>query len=216
MNIKELIIKDLKGEFLTPDEREIIGYINEAVEYLSSDDYHYEKIAFEQSEQGKFTKAELKGREIVNESFINCPRVKGHYFTTDQYDAVDVVFVSGTTSGNVECLGEIKYREGYKSTNRLITNEGVLLEEKKLKGIKQKQKDNQPIVYISLFDDGVGYWFDLTDVDFNVLGSKIMYCNKTTVGNDNHKIPKRCYTLPLQMGKRFKFNTDILCQECFA
>lgn len=148
----------------------------------------------------KFSEAERKGRNYVQRVFDTCPRVVDYYFTPDKYCFFDV----GFTSANTECIGEIKYREGYASTARTIVEDGAMLEVSKQLRL---MNDGRRPVYIMLFNDDIGYWFDLSELDFDALKLKYKDLPKTTVINTGNSL-RPYFEIPLDKGKRFIYTRN--------
>lgn len=147
----------------------------------------------------KFKESEVLGREIFKQTLSCSSKVNNYYFTEDQYCPVDVIW----ENNDEKYVGEIKYRSGYTSTDKIIQNGGALLEKSKYDELKEYQYNSgYTPIYITEFSDGVGYIWDLSDMNNITWSDKFL--PKTTNAN-NGKRDKAITYLPLDKGKRFKF-----------
>ena len=132
----------------------------------------------------KFSLAEQKERDYFQKVLeaSGCTEIM---FTPDPYDKVDVYW----TYEGKQYVGEIKYRMNYKSTTKCIKDEGAMLEIKKYKALKQRERDEGVIPeYIMMFNDGVGFSFTMKGFKPEWVFEEQKY-GKTTMG-DTTKIDK--------------------------
>ena len=152
-----------------------------------------------------FSEAEYNGRRYFQQRLDASSAVTDYNFTESKFDKVDCYW-STPSSWNV---GEIKYRQGYKSTDKCMVEGGAVLEKHKYDHLKYLQNvSGCTPYYITMFNDSVGYIFDLSDME-NVewVEEKNKY-PKTTMG-DKSKITKAVTYLPLSSGKKFGFNINV-------
>lgn len=159
-----------------------------------------------------FQNAERLGRKIMDKVLNDSSGVTKYEFTKGEFDYDDANLISSTTSGQVECIMEIKYRihndkktgelKGYDSTDRIVKEEGALLECAKLKSLIDF---NKPVTfYTMLFKDGIGYRFNLNEIDYNSIPTVVRMLPRTTYGN-TQKVPTQCKFLKLELGHKFTF-----------
>lgn len=147
----------------------------------------------------KFTQAELKGRDIYNKMLLNNKKINKVNFTENRFDFFDVDYYSGETK---HFIVELKYRENYSSTNKLIQNEGVVLEKFKYdKILNYALINNCEAYYVMMFNDGIGYSFNLKEIQ-PIFKEKML--PKTSCGN-NQFIKKIVAIIPIEKGKKFYF-----------
>lgn len=152
-------------------------------------------------DKSKFSVYEYSGRTFFNDVLTSSTKTTNIIFTEDKYCPVDVYW-NTNFSFNV---GEIKYRIKYKSTSPIIVNEGAMLEKYKYDALKTEQRlSGCTPYYIVEFNDGIGYIFDLTNLENVEWKEEIDKYPKTTCG-DNTKTTKVVTYLPLSKGKKFNF-----------
>lgn len=83
----------------------------------------------------EFTKSEKVGRDIFKKQLDNSNKTIEYQFTENQYSPIDVIWYSNNTLNT----GEIKYRSGYSSTDKIIQEGGVVLEKTKYDNLKATQ-----------------------------------------------------------------------------
>lgn len=148
-----------------------------------------------------FLKCEEKGRKIFKKILVNSPKVFSFMFTEDEYCPYDVEWKN---IDDTMYVGELKYRDRYASTDKIIQDEGALLEKYKFDTIKSYYPYDKHL-YIMMFSDGVGYIWDLDNIEPKW---KTKRCPKTTAEESDDTV-KIIATLPLSEGKRFTFSQDI-------
>lgn len=122
-----------------------------------------------------------------------------YVFTSDPFDSVDVFW------NDFSKVGEIKYRSGYCSTDKVIVENGVMLEKPKYEGLmKYTSLSGLPSFYITFFNDGVGVAFEVSKLNKEDLKWYQKPLPKSTNG-DNTKIMKMVCDLPLSKGTVFKY-----------
>ena len=144
----------------------------------------------------KFVEAEIKSREIFSKILENSPFVQDVKFT-ELYEHYDVKFTNIDGTINV---AELKYRPNYSSTDKFIVNEGVLLEKFKYDSF-MNQEISATHWYIMLFNDGVGYMFNLKNIKPE-WQDKVL--PKTSAVKSETKI-KIVANIPLEEGIRFTY-----------
>lgn len=149
----------------------------------------------EREERTKFY--EDRGRNALKKKFDARKHIITDYkFDEDKYGRTDVYF----TSAGTECVGEIKYRIDYLSTDPIIQREGIILEQKKLNSLLA---DGRHPFYVMLFPDGVGYIYDLERTD---LGKKeYRWCPQTSVYGERNDVYKELYYIKLSDKNKFTF-----------
>lgn len=154
-----------------------------------------------------FQKSEEIGRRYTKEVFDKDYHIFYYKFSDDKYSAFDAELLSGGCDVQVE----IKYRRTYKfnCNEGYMYKEGnnkqyytIILEKSKIDGMK-KTANNNILYYYVLFANGVGFKFNLSDIDLGDIHQD--YCPKSSDG-DNSRILKDTYHLPFYKGTMFTFN----------
>lgn len=155
--------------------------------------------------KSKFSEYEYSGRTFFNDVLTTSTKTTNITFTEDKYCPVDVYW-NTDFSFNV---GEIKFRSGYSSTSPIIVNEGAMLEKSKYDALKEKQKlSGCTPYYIVEFNDGVGYIWNLSDMENVEWKEEKDKYPRTTCGN-TEKTTKAVTYLKLDNAKKFKFRTNL-------
>lgn len=149
----------------------------------------------------KFLKAEEKGRKIFKKILVNSPKVFSFMFTEDPYECYDVEWKN---VDNTMHVGELKYRDRYASSDSIIQNEGGLIEKFKYDTMLGYYPNDKHL-YIMMFNDGVGYVWDLNKIEPKWETKR---CPKTTAEESEDTV-KIIAKLPLSEGMRFTFSQDI-------
>lgn len=148
----------------------------------------------------KFSLAELSGRTIFSEKLIKNGS-SGITFTESKFDKVDVFWEKYDT----KYVGELKYRDNYKSNSSCIVEEGVLLEKTKYDELMKYNKlSGFTAYYITIFNDNIMYLWDVSKLD----GIEWKIENRlprTTKGKNNKKVEKEVTYLPLEYGYKCKY-----------
>lgn len=147
-----------------------------------------------------FYEAEYSGRTFFSQC-LDSNKVVDKKFTETKYDSVDVFWSTSATTN----VGEIKFRIGYKSTDKIMQSEGAILEKSKYDALKSYQH-NSGITpyYIMMYNDGEGYIWDLSNLE-RVEWQDDKRFPKTTMGTNNQKVEKAVTYLNLDDAKKFKF-----------
>ena len=149
----------------------------------------------------KFSLAELSGRTIFNEKLIKNGS-SGITFTENIYDKVDVFW----EKYEAKYVGELKYRDNYKSNSRCVVEEGVLLEKTKYDELMKYNKlSGFTAYYITIFNDGVMYLWNIGELD-DIEWKKEEKFPKTTKGRNTKKVSKIVAYLPLESGHKSKYS----------
>ena len=147
-----------------------------------------------------FSLAELSGRTIFNEKLIKNSS-SGITFTESKYDKVDVFWEKYDT----KYVGEIKYRDNYKSNSRFVVEEGVLLEKTKYDELMKYNKlSGFTAYYITIFNDGVMYLWNIGELDELEWKVENRF-PRTTKGSNTKKVEKVVAYLPLESGIKCKY-----------
>lgn len=147
-----------------------------------------------------FSLAELSGRTIFNEKLISNGS-SGITFTESKYDKVDVFWEKYEN----KYVGEIKYRDNYKSNSRCVVEDGVVLEKTKYDELmKYKDLSGLTAYYITIFNDGVMYLWDVSKLD-GIEWKKEDKFPRTTKGSNTKKVAKVVTYLPLELGHKCKY-----------
>lgn len=148
----------------------------------------------------KFSEAELKGRTIFNNLLSKNIEINNINFTEDKFASYDVEYISG---GTKHFVVELKYRPTFASTAKTVYSEGVLLEKEKYdKLIELSKKYNYEVYYVTMFNDGIGFSFNLNKIKPIFYEKKMPWktCNKQL----GDKI-KLITMLQIKEGKKFYF-----------
>ena len=146
----------------------------------------------------KFQKAENKGREIFRRILEKSDKVVDYHFSDDDYSNWDCIY--DDDKGHLNVI-ELKYREGYSSTDRLIQEEGAIIEKFKFDSLRSYcPNDNH--FYVMMFNDGVGYLWNLDKLEPDWI---IKPCPRTSAIKGK-TINKIVANLPLESGYRFTFS----------
>ena len=147
-----------------------------------------------------FSLAELSGRTIFNDKLIKNGS-SGITFTENKLDKTDVFWEKYDT----KYVGEIKYRDNYKSNSRCVVEDGVLLEKTKYDELMKYHKlSGFTAYYITIFNDGVMYLWNIGELDeleWKVENRFPM----TTKGSNTKKVAKVVTYLPLELGHKCKY-----------
>lgn len=142
-----------------------------------------------------FRESEKFGRLIFSQ-LLMASGATNIEFTEDDFDNVDVYWEYDNTIN----VGELKYRQGYSSTNRLMQEEGCVLEKHKYDDlISRANREGKEPYYVMMFNDGVAYSFNLTNYEPKWVMEKDKY-PKTTCG-DKSKKDKVVTYVPLSFAK---------------
>lgn len=145
----------------------------------------------------KFSKAELRGRELTEALLFDTGYSRGEFTFTDYpFDRADMYL--NTKSG--VSLVEIKLRD-----EKYSTYQRHILELSKLKGLQDKyDNDNLTgrIWYFNFFGDSLMYAYDITD-DTELYVTEGILMNNTTVIN-NGKSKKDVIYLDSRLAIKFK------------
>ena len=147
-----------------------------------------------------FSLAELCGRTIFNDKLIKNGS-SGITFTENIYDKTDVFW----EKYEEKYVGEIKYRDNYKSNSRCVVEEGVLLEKTKYDELmKYHNLSGLTPYYITIFNNNEMYLWDVSKLD-GIEWKKEYKLPKTTKGKNNKKVAKEVTYLPLELGHKCKY-----------
>lgn len=147
-----------------------------------------------------FSLAELSGRTIFSEKLINNGS-SGITFTESKFDKVDVFWEKYDT----KYVGEIKYRDKYKSNSHFIVSEGAVLEKTKYDELmKYKDLSGFTAYYITIFNDNIMYLWDVSKLDGIEFKVEKRF-PKTTKGRNTKKVEKKVAYLPLDLGYKCKY-----------
>lgn len=150
----------------------------------------------------EYQKYENVGRDKFMKYADNQFDIWDYNFTDDEFNNVDCVLTSGETAYTPNVLIEIKDRK-YKSTASFIEKEGAVFEMDKYSGMKKKAKEYNcdHLFYVNYFSDGVGYLFDIDELNKKGLlhWYKKVY-SKHTAYDDGSKKMKIVCDLPLKYG----------------
>lgn len=145
--------------------------------------------------KNKFSESEELGRyKFLQQISGTCKDIQ---FTNNPYDKIDVIW---RNKKDKLYVGEIKYRSGYTSTNKLIVEQGAVLEKTKYDGLKHYiNASGATPLYITIFSDNKMAYWDMTKMkDLKFVTEDYKY-PMTTNGN-NKKISKNVTYLPLSAG----------------
>lgn len=149
-----------------------------------------------------FSEAELIGRIKFDKWLKKRNKAKQICFTPDKYDKVDCVVYNGITSATTE----LKNRLDYSSTDKVIKDEGVVIEKSKYKYLLETISSSgmSNCYYCMIFKDDIMYLFDINRIskEKEVIW-RLKNLPKSTCGN-NTLIIKEYATLPLEWGVKFK------------
>ena len=149
----------------------------------------------------KFTLAESIGRDIFNKKLTKNGS-SGITFTENIYDKVDVFWEKYDT----KYVGEIKYRDNYESNSHFIVSEGAVLEKTKYDELmKYKDLSGLTAYYITIFNDGVMYLWNIGELDDIEWKIENRY-PRTTKGRNTKKVAKVVAYLPLESGHKSKYS----------
>lgn len=142
-----------------------------------------------------FKESEKFGRLIFSQLLMASGATNIEFMEND-FDNVDVYWEYDNTIN----VGELKYRQGYSSTNKLMQEEGCVLEKHKYDDlISRANREGKEPYYIMMFNDGVAYSFNLTNYEPKWVMEKDKY-PKTTCG-DKSKKDKVVTYVPLDFAK---------------
>ena len=145
----------------------------------------------------KFSLAELSGRTIFNDKLIKNGS-SGITFTENIYDKTDVFW----EKYEEKYVGEIKYRDNYKSNSRCVVEEGVLLEKTKYDELmKYHNLSGLTPYYITIFNNNEIYLWDLSKLA-GIEWKKEYKLPKTTKGRNTKKVAKIVAYLSLDSGHK--------------
>lgn len=149
----------------------------------------------------KFSEAELKGRNIIE------TKIKGkvyYSFTPTRFDAVDLVT---SKDGVTSAATEIKYRTNYSSNDKIIQDEGVVLEKKKYDRIFEAIKTSgiTDCFYYHIFNDNIGYVWKLNNLkEIQWVEEEDKYPKTTAI--KGNKVTKTVTYLPLKTAIKVNLN----------
>lgn len=105
----------------------------------------------------KFITCEEIGRKIIEKKLIENTNITNYEFQ-DRYCHYDLLYTGSTNTYVVE----IKYRSDYNSNAKCIVNGGLMLEKSKYDALVEKAKDGYIPIYITIFNDNVGYIYTIS------------------------------------------------------
>lgn len=141
---------------------------------------------------------EEKGRSVVRDLLSKNQRVSEYHFTTSLYDREDFWYIMD----GIRYDGEIKYRSSKYPFQSPFIQQGIMLEKSKKTALFQAP--GSP-VYVMLFPDRVGIFYDLSRIDFTGIQEKDLYCPTTTYNSSDRRRFKASYILPIEAGELFNF-----------
>ena len=122
----------------------------------------------------------------------------GITFTENIYDKTDVFWVKYEE----KYVGEIKYRDNYKSNSRCVVEDGVVLEKTKFAALMEYHNlSGLTPYYITIFNNNEMYLWDLSKLD-GIEWKKEEKFPKTTKGRNTKKVSKIVAYLPLSLGHK--------------
>ena len=147
-----------------------------------------------------FSLAELSGRTIFNDKLIKNGS-SGITFTESKFDKVDVFWDKYET----KYVGEIKYRDNYKSNSSFVVEEGAVLEKTKYDELmKYYELSGLTPYYIMIFNNNEMYLWDVSKI--KELEWKVENrFPRTTKGSNTKKVAKVVTYLPLEFGHKCKY-----------
>ena len=145
--------------------------------------------------KNKFSESEELGRyKFLQQISATCKDIQ---FTENQYDKIDVIW---RNKNDKLFVGEIKYRSGYTSTNKLIVEQGVVLEKTKYDALNYCcSASGATPLYITIFSNNKMAYWDISKMKELKFVTEDYKFPMTTNGN-NKKISKEVAYLPLSGG----------------
>lgn len=145
-----------------------------------------------------FSECEKQGRNIIEE-YIQYTGIL-YSFTESKYDSVDLIT---SKDGITSATTEIKYRKNYSSTNKLIQEQGVVLEKVKYDGALKATHNSgmTDCYYCCIFNDNVCYIWKLSELTNIEWIEEIDKFPKTTAVKSKRTTKTVTY-LPLDTGKK--------------
>lgn len=148
-----------------------------------------------------FSLAEISGRTIFNEKLIKNGS-SGITFTESKFDKVDVFWEKYDT----KYVGEIKYRDNYKSNSHFIVEEGAVLEKIKYDELmKYYELSGLTPYYITIFNNNEMYLWNVSELNEIEWKIENRY-PKTTKGSNTKKVAKIVAYLPLDLGHKSRYS----------
>lgn len=141
------------------------------------------------------------GRDKYERKFGHIP----HEFTKGIYDSWDV----NVTADSGTAIVEIKDRDiQFDKYDRPGKRDGYMIEEiKYIPMMKAYRASGCTPVFIIFFQDGIGYWWDLSAYDPEEITWEEKWCTETTADGSYGKVKrlKKFFNVFLKDGKRFKY-----------